>query len=120
MLATAVEVLVPPAVAELEPALVGTLLDVAVGLAWTVAATTSPISRVTLAVTDLDPLVFLRDKTDEELLEELLPFGFIDRGTDQPELVSPEQRPPVRDLTAELLRSFDFDVEITPGPSWLR
>ena len=70
--------------------------------------------------TDLDPLAFLRDKTDEELLEELLPFGFIDRGT-SPEYQPPtDARPPVRDLTAELLRTFDFDVEIVPGPSWLR
>ena len=71
--------------------------------------------------TDLDPLTFLRDKTDEELLEELLPFGFVDTH-DEPEYhpTREDRLPPVKDYTAELLRQFDCEVEGINIPNWLR
>lgn len=68
---------------------------------------------------DLDTLSFIRNKTDEEIYEELLPFGFISKG-DEPEYVPSHEPPPVKDVTADLLRQFDFDIETTNGPNWLR
>jgi hypothetical protein len=54
--------------------------------------------------TDTDPMKFLRDKTEDQLYDELLPFGFLLRGE------TPENELRIINETDDLLAKFDLDA----------